>query len=149
MPSHFLIDCVADLREKFSELHDAFVAEYPGWSMPVVCTHRSPEEQFEIYKEGREQGADGSWHVVFQAAVKTNMDGTQLLSLHNDYPARALDVEIHTPRHQIYWDEVHPTSEGKLNPWLWCRAAAPRFGLLNGGMWKKPHDCPHFQLAAE
>lgn len=147
MPSTYLCDCDPGLRRRFSELSDAFHREYSGWRMLVVCTHRTPAEQFEIFKIGREEKG-GRWIVVSPGKVQTNKDGTKLKSFHNDYPARAIDVEVYSPDRKKFWDtKASVGNSPKKNPWIWLRDEAPKYGLLNGGVWLSLHDWPHFQLA--
>jgi len=148
MPSTFLTDCDSEVAQRFRGLHDAFVSAYPGWTMPVVCTYRSPDEQFALYQHGRMQGADEKWFVTDSAQVLTDLDGIHLRSFHNDKPARAVDVEIHSPDGRKCWNyEDAVLADGMANPWFWYRDNAPRFGILCGGSWKTLHDWPHVQLA--
>lgn len=151
MPSKKLSDCVAPLAKAFTYLTNAFQEEYPHWQMVVCCTHRPPEEQFDLFKKGRELNEDSNrWEVVDARQVVTNKDGTKLLSRHNDYPARAVDVELYGPNRKKFWDFNSPAVEagGETvpNPWKWLRDTAGRFGLVNGGSWTTIKDFPHFQL---
>ncbi len=147
MPSRRLEDCVPPLTAAWAALSTAFHEEYAGWKAVVVCTYRPPEEQLEIFKKGRRL-SNGKWVVENPDAVLTNKDGFKLKSRHNDFPARALDIEVYSPDGRKYWDTVSSVEKGTLiNPWIWLRDAAPRYGLENGGAWTTIKDAPHFQLA--
>lgn len=51
--------------------------------------YRSPEEQFELYKEGR-QFVDGRWVKI--GVTVTNCDGENNKSEHNEFPSNAVDI---------------------------------------------------------
>ncbi len=141
-------DCVPALRGAWEALSHAFHAEYPGWKAVVVCTYRPPEEQLALFKRGRRQRPDGTWLIDVQAEVVTYKDGTKLKSRHNDFPCRALDIEVYSPDGRKFWDTMSSVEKGTLlNPWLWLMDAAPRYGLEHGLSWKTFKDAPHFQLA--
>jgi peptidoglycan L-alanyl-D-glutamate endopeptidase CwlK len=53
--------------------------------------HRTPEHQFELFKEGRTL-IDGAWIVTNADNVLTTVDGITKLSKHNLTPSEALDV---------------------------------------------------------
>lgn len=57
----------------------------------ILYGHRLVEEQFELYKKGREQ-KDGGWIVVDKSKVVTNCDGTIKPSKHNAKPSLAIDI---------------------------------------------------------
>lgn len=148
MASRRMEDCVSPLAAAWEALSHAFHKEYEGWKAVVVCTYRPPEEQLELFKRGRRKRPDGVWVVDKQEDVITYKDGTKLRSRHNDFPARALDIEVYDPSGRKYWDTVSSVEKGTLiNPWLWLMDAAPRYGLENGGAWTSFKDYPHFQLA--
>jgi hypothetical protein len=147
MPSTYLCDADPGLRHKFSELSDAFHTEYAGWRMLVVCTYRSPAEQFETYKLGRVE-QNGKWLIADAAKIRTNKDGYKLKSRHNDSPSGAIDVEVYGPDKKKFWNTKKSVgSPPRMNPWLWLRDEAPKYGLLCGGAWQTLPDYPHFQLA--
>lgn len=147
MASRRIEDCVPPLAAAWEALAKAFHEEYVGWKAVVVCTHRPPEEQFEIFKKGRKL-SNGRWVIEDEAKVLTLKDGFKLRGRHNDFPARALDIEVYSPDNRKYWDTVSSVEKGTLiNPWLWLLDAAPRYGLVNGGSWATLQDWPHFQLS--
>ena len=59
------------------------------YDFKVLYGHRSPEEQFELFKKGR-TFTNGSW--VKTGSVVTNLDGTVKKSKHNYYPSHAVDI---------------------------------------------------------
>lgn len=150
MPSRRLQDCLPALQAGWEALAKAFHSAYPGWKAVVVCTHRPPEEQLALFAKGRRQRPDKSWAVEDEAKIVTYKDGFKLRGRHNDFPARALDIELFTPAGDKFWDThsrgIAEHAEG-LNPWCWLRDKAPKHGLENGGSWKTFKDWPHFQLA--
>jgi peptidoglycan L-alanyl-D-glutamate endopeptidase CwlK len=57
----------------------------------VLYGHRSPDEQFEIYKQGREL-INGVWVIADKSKIVTNCDGYKIKSNHNKLPSKAVDV---------------------------------------------------------
>lgn len=57
----------------------------------VVYGHRSQEEQFELFKKGREKKWF-KWEVVDPSKKVTNVDGYKVMSHHNYYPSLAFDI---------------------------------------------------------
>lgn len=58
----------------------------------IIHGHRTPDEQFEIFKQGRSLNEQGIWVIVNQDDVRTYKDGTEKLSKHNYEPSLAVDV---------------------------------------------------------
>ena len=56
----------------------------------ITYGHRSQEEQFELYKKGREEMAD-KWVLVDPSKKVTNVDGFNVMSEHNYSPSNAFD----------------------------------------------------------
>ena len=70
--------------------------------------YRPPLVQFEKYKVGR-QKIKGVWQVV--GKVITNCDGYDVLSYHNESPAKAFDYFAWVPgKKRLMYDEVHLTA---------------------------------------
>lgn len=68
--------------------------------------HRSPTRQFELFKQGRIQDANGKWVVV--GKVLTTIDGFEKKGKHNLLPSQAGDIYIHVPgRQDLAYNEVH------------------------------------------
>jgi peptidoglycan L-alanyl-D-glutamate endopeptidase CwlK len=102
----------------------------------VLSGHRSPDEQFELYKQGREL-IDGKWAKVGKTV--TNVDGTNVLSNHNYNPSRAIDVAPYP----IDWDNIDRFI-AMSNVVLKC-AKEFDIELEWGGNWRMK-DYPHFEL---
>ena len=82
-----------DLQKVFNEIIRYF-------DCSVVHGHRTPEEQFALYKIGREL-QDGKWVKV--GSVVTHKDGYDKLSKHNHSPSLAVDVVPYP----IDWKDVN------------------------------------------
>lgn len=109
---------------------------YPNRELLVTCTHRSPEEQAELYKQGRVFKEDGTLASITPSQVVTYCDGTHKVSEHNCLPARALDFAI-VIGGKITWNDQEYEAVGKL---------AEAAGLEWGGSWRTFKDRPHIQL---
>jgi hypothetical protein len=77
MASRELSDADPLLASAFNRVKDIFERTLPGFELRVTCTHRSVEEQNQLFREG-----------------KSRLDGVTKKSLHNEYPSRAIDVGI-------------------------------------------------------
>ena len=101
----------------------------------VISTHRSPEEQFELFKKGR-VFRNGSWIRVPNRPHVTNIDGFSRLSRHNYLPCLACDFGLFRGATFLTddadYDMIGPPA----------RAA----GLNWGGDWTRFVDKPHVQL---
>lgn len=137
MPSRDIKDCVTELQDKWPLLKAEFQRRFPGWVMLLTCTHRTPEEQFELFKRGRRPIGDG-WAVARAAEVVTYKDGLKDLSNHNYYPARAFDFALQKPDGDLTWDL-------KEDAWKAVPDIVHKFGLVSGGTWKKLVDYPHVE----
>lgn len=62
----------------------------------IAITHgqRTPEEQFELYKQGRSLH-NGKWTITDYSKLVTNCDGYHIKSNHNYTPSRAFDIMIY------------------------------------------------------
>ena len=73
----------------------------------IVCGHRSPEEQFELFKKGRKH-ISGEWVVTEPDKVLTYKDGYTRKSKHNTSPSLAVDAAPYDPILQrVNWDPQH------------------------------------------
>jgi len=57
----------------------------------VIYGHRTPDEQFELYKKGRKKQGN-TWVVIDRKQVVTNCDGFLKKSNHNAFPSMAVDA---------------------------------------------------------
>ncbi len=75
-----------------------FIIEFVDCS--VVFGHRTPDEQFDLWKKGRTK-VNGYWEVADKSKVVTNCDGHDVKSDHNHFPSKAVDV---VPYPEMYSD---------------------------------------------
>ena len=78
-----LSECHQDLQTLFK-----YVIEY--FDCTIVFGHRTPEEQFELFKKGRKE-IYGTWVIKDSSKVVTFRDGMNKKSKHNEYPSLAVD----------------------------------------------------------
>jgi len=77
---------------KLPQILAAITAKLPaGHSPKVISIHRTPADQFALYKQGR-TFRNGTW--VKTGAVVTSKDGYIKPSRHNYLPATAIDIGI-------------------------------------------------------
>ena len=139
MASKDIKDCDPKLQLGWVLLKSLFEEAYPGWKMVLTCTHRTPEEQFDLYKKGRTLNDKTKiWEITDRSKVVTFVDGVNDVGKHNTYPAQAFDVAIQNPQDDFIWDT-------KLPQWGFMIKAAKQLELENGGSWKKFKDYPHFE----
>ena len=103
----------------------------------VVCGTRPPEEQFELFKQGRTL-KDGKW--VKTGATVTNIDGKSKKSMHNYSPSKAVDIAPYP----IDWNDIERFKA--LAVVIKRCADACGVELEWGGQWKTFKDYPHYQL---
>lgn len=105
----------------------------------IICGHRTPEEQFELFKKGRER-LDGWWTVIDKSKVVTNVDGTTKKSRHNYYPSKAVDVVPYP----LDWNDID--SFKILASVVKRKAIDLGIDVEWGGDWKSFKDYPHWQI---
>lgn len=108
------------------------------YDFTVLCGTRTPEEQYELYKKGRELQADGTWKKV--GATVTNIDGRKKKSEHNYSPSHAIDIAPYP----IDWNNIARFTElSKV-----VKQCAKNLGIKieYGGDWTSLKDYPHYQL---
>lgn len=123
-----IADAAAPLAKAYPSIVKDYETAMPGYSLTTTCVHRTPDEQYELYCQGRTKPGD----------IVTQIDGRTKLGAHNYYPSRAIDfavVDIKTGK--INWDE-------KLYAPLVSIAA--KYGLESGGSWNTFKDWPHVQI---
>ena len=122
------------------KLQDLFNEVIKHRDCTILFGHRTPEEQFELFKKGR-RIVDGKWEIVNKSEVVTYKDGFNKKSEHNVEPlSKATDA---TP-HPIDWDD----RERMYFFAGYVMATAKQMGikLKWGGDWGG-WDLVHFQLA--
>ena len=108
------------------------------YDFTVLCGTRTPEEQYELYKKGRELQADGTWKKI--GATVTNIDGRTKKSQHNYSPSHAIDIAPYP----IDWNNIARFIElSKI-----VKQCAKNLGIKieYGGDWTSLKDYPHYQL---
>lgn len=81
-----------NLNSSHKDLQTVFNEVIKYFDCSVIFGHRTPEEQFELYKKGRKQTSSGDWVIGNKSKVVTYKDGFNKLSKHNEYPSDAVDV---------------------------------------------------------
>jgi len=113
----------------------------------ITYGYRSPDEQFELFKEGRIY-IDFKWKIKDRRAVVTYLDGYTKRSKHNYKPSDAFDIVCYsmgkvTWAHKYYLETaLHILEVAEklfLNEKINNR-------LIWGGYWKTFPDYPHFQI---
>lgn len=118
--------CHPILVERFKKLAEEYVKDHPGRSLIVTCTFRSVEEQKRLYAKGR----------TAPGKIITNADGVRKRSLHNHFPARAIDCAV-SDGGKVLWDE----------DFYWpILPLARKHELISGGSWVSFQDWPHVEL---
>lgn len=117
------------------QILDAIKAKLPaGHTVRLISAHRTPQDQFELFKKGR-TFRNGSWTKPGPGSVVTNLDGFVKKSRHNYFPATAFDVGIFNGNSYITADTLYKhVKEGM------------RFGLDWGGNWTGFTDRPHLEI---
>ena len=111
-----------------------------NYDCTIISGHRTPEEQFELFKNGREE-INGTWVVKNRFEIVTKCDGFIKSSDHNCYPSKAVDVMPYP----IDWDDIPRIKEFAA----YVKGFAANLGIpiLWGGDWKgKFVDRPHWYL---
>jgi peptidoglycan L-alanyl-D-glutamate endopeptidase CwlK len=119
--------------KQLKNITDAITAKLPaGHTARLVSAHRSPADQFELYKKGR-TFKNGVWTKT--GSVVTYKDGYVNLSRHNYLPCTAFDIGLfnnntYLPDSPLY----KKVKEGT------------KFGLDWGGDWTGFKDEPHLEI---
>lgn len=105
----------------------------------VLFGHRTKEEQFELFRQGRDL-IGGAWTITDKKKVVTNLDGKIKLSQHNYTPSRAIDI---APYPIDFKDLKRFDEMGEI-----VLEEAEKLGvkLTWGKNFKKLVDRPHFQI---
>lgn len=118
---------------RLPKIMEAINAKLPeGHKAKLVSAHRSPDDQFKLYKQGR-VFRNGSWIKV--GPVVTHLDGFIKASRHNNLPCTAFDVGIF--RKSVYLGDSALYKHVK---------EGTKFGLDWGGNWSRFKDYPHLEM---
>jgi ribosome recycling factor len=127
------LDNLATAEEKLQVLFNEVIKEI---DCTVIYGHRTPEEQFELFKQGREK-KDGWWVKVGKTV--TNLDGNIKKSKHNYFPSKAVDV-VPFP---LDWNNIE--SFKNLAVIVKKKAKELNIDVEWGGDWQMK-DFPHWQV---
>jgi len=127
MPSRNIKDCVPQLQEAWLKASALFAQRHAQLPQPfLTCTHRTEEEQAELYAQGRTKKGK----IVTQ--LKTG-------SKHNYMPAQAFDIAFKTKDRMLNWSPQYFKLFADI-----VKEVAP--DVKWGGDWKKFKDLPHFEV---
>lgn len=129
MASRLLKDADLKLATLFLDAMWEYQEDHKGKELDVTCTYRSPEEQWELYQQGRTKPGQ----------IVTQIDGKTKKSNHNYNPSRAIDFAVIIGG-KITWDDKEYKVVG---PYM------ERHGLIWGGSWPNFKDYPHVELPKE
>ena len=110
------------------------------YDFKVIYGHRTKEEQFEIFREGRDL-IGGVWTVTDKSKVKTSLDGKMKVSYHNYYPSKAIDIAPYP----IDWNDVKRFDE--MGEIVMREAKKLGIKLTWGKNFKSLVDRPHFEVS--
>lgn len=127
-------DNLATADIKLQQLFNAVIEEF---DCTVIYGHRTPEEQFELFKKGREK-KDGWW--VKTGKTVTNLDGNIKKSKHNYYPSKAVDV-VPFP---LDWNDIKAFE--LLAKVVKAKALELNIEVTWGGDWVSLKDYPHWEI---
>lgn len=109
-----------------------------GVTIRPISGHRTPTEQFEIFKKGR-TFIDGHW--VKTGSTYTNKDGFESLSRHNYLPSMAVDFGLFKKE---AGGEVYIKDGERYRV---IGPVAESLGFEWGGRWTSPFDPAHVQVS--
>ena len=125
---------LATADTKLQQLFNAVIEEF---DCTVIYGHRTPEEQFELFKKGRER-KDGWWVKV--GPTVTNLDGLNKKSKHNYFPSKAVDVVPYP----LDWKDIE--SFENLAKVVKAKAEELNITVTWGGDWTSLKDYPHWEI---
>ena len=121
------------LSGRLTKILQAINAKLPtGYSAKLVSAHRTPDDQFQLFKQGR-IFRNGSWVKV--GPVVTHLDGFVKKSRHNNLPCTAFDVGIFKGNSYLGDSPLYKNVQEGI-----------RFGLDWGGNWTRFKDLPHLEM---
>jgi hypothetical protein len=134
--------CRPEIVKAFDIVCGEWEARHPGMPLKVDWCYRTPVDQFEFYKQGREYNPDTKQWMKTGTTV-TDDDGINTKSHHNVYPSQAADVLI-TQNGKILWGGTEENEALYIELGKIWEAQ----GLISGATWKfNWKDPDHVQLA--
>lgn len=120
--------------EKLQRLFKEVIKEI---DITVIFGHRTPEEQFELFKQGR-KFVNNEW--VKTGKTVTNLDGINKKSNHNYYPSKAVDIAPYP----IDWNDIERFK--LLASIIKRKALELGINVQWGGDWQSFKDYPHWEI---
>ena len=122
------------LRDNLPAMLNTIQAKLPtGVTAKVISIHRTPAEQFELYKQGRTFNGT-AWKVT--GSIVTSKDGFVNKSRHNYLPSTAFDIGLFKDGKYLANSAYYKKVE----------LGANLMGFTWGGTWTTPHDEPHIEI---
>ena len=107
----------------------------PNHKAKMISAHRTPAEQFELFKKGR-AFINGEWQIQrSNGKIVTNLDGFIKLSRHNYLPCTAIDIGLFEGNTYLEESDLYKHV-----------AVGKEFGLDWGGDWVRFTDRPHLEI---
>jgi hypothetical protein len=117
------------------------------YDFKITEGHRSSQDQFARYKQGREL-IKNEWKVIDRSKVVTNIDGIRIKGKHNYNPARAFDIMVLVNGKGTWEDsfyvEISKHILATANRLFESKQISHK--VRWGGSFKNLYDCPHFEL---
>ena len=136
----------AKLATAHEDLQKIFNEAIKQFDFSVIFGHRTPEEQFELFKKGRSLNIDGEWIITDKSKVVTYLDGYEKKSKHNYLPSHAVDVWLYP----IDWSKTEEMNHFAGFVLGLAQSMYDKGEIKNkiewGGNWESFRDMPHFQL---
>jgi hypothetical protein len=121
------------IAARLTKILDAINAKLPaGHTAKLVSAHRTPDDQFQLFKQGR-VFRNGSWVKV--GPVVTYLDGFVKQSRHNNLPCTAFDTGIFKGNTYLGDSPLYKHVKEGI-----------KFGLDWGGNWTRFKDFPHLEM---
>jgi peptidoglycan L-alanyl-D-glutamate endopeptidase CwlK len=119
--------CVPMLQQAWAYASREYITRYPLSPRPfITCTHRSNEEQAELYAKGRT--TKGPVVTQIRAGGK-----------HNQMPAQAFDIAFKKSDGTLDWSNT--------NFRVFAAILKAKFPQVKwGGDWSRFKDAPHFEV---
>jgi peptidoglycan L-alanyl-D-glutamate endopeptidase CwlK len=128
MPSRELKDLDAKLVKAYNLAKGIYANRYPNEPQPfITCTHRSNEEQNQLYALGR----------TVKGKIVTNAKAGQ--SKHNSLPSKAFDIAFIGLDKKLNWANKHFKNFADI-------VKEVDASIIWGGDFRTLKDSPHFEL---